>query len=321
MQLLDGKPLLALLESVREQPRDPDISASRNIEIKTISHNFFWCMSNQIFRDGFFHADPHPANIFVLAENRIGFVDFGATGRLPADVRLRLIRHLIYVYRGDFEQAVKEILRILVPTQDTDLRMIRRDLILAFEHYRYGTSDEKANRRELTRELFINTMSITRRNRVLMPQTMALYYKSVLTIDSILHELSPTYDSLADLYNFFVQAAAQDRREPLRGLRRITVLDGRDHVAQLLRDIKTIATPLRLIDATLQTTQTRTMLYGVCSVAFCIGAFLAYRDDSVLFEITTGLNRQWLVYGLLAIAGAVLIRMQRQLRNIPKQNQ
>jgi ubiquinone biosynthesis protein len=321
MEMLHGKPLLAFIESAREQPRDPDVSASRNREIKLISHNLFWCMCNQIFRDGFFHADPHPANIFVLAENRIGFVDFGATGRLPADVRLRFIRHVIYLYRGDFEQAVKEILRILIPTQDTDLRMIRRDLVLAFEHYRYSASDKNANRRELTRELFINTMSIARRNRVLMPQTMALYYKSILMIDSILLELSPTYDALADLYEFFVQAVAQDRREPLRNLRRITVLDARDQLAQLLRDIRTIATPIELIDATLQTTQTRTMLYGVCSVALCIGAFLAHRDDSLVFETATGLNRWSLVYGLVAIAGAILIRMQRQLRNVPKQNQ
>ena len=46
-------------------------------------------------------------------------------------------------------------------------------------------------------------MAISRRNRVFMPQTMALYYKSTLTIDSILHEISPAYDALSDLHNFF----------------------------------------------------------------------------------------------------------------------
>ena len=58
----------------------------------------------------------------------------------------------------------------------------------------------------------------------------------------------------------------------------------RDQLAQLLRDIKTIATPLQLVDATLQTTQTRTILYGVCAIAFCVGAFLAHRDDTWMFE-------------------------------------
>ena len=319
MQRLVGEPLLALLKS-EGRSRDPGVSVSPNGEIRAISHNLFWCMCNQIFRDGFFHADPHPANIFVLAENRIGFVDFGATGRLPADLRASIVRHVIHLYRGDFERSVKEIVRLLVPTQGTDLQMVHRDLVLAFEHFRYGTSDQGANRRQLTSELFVNTMSIARRNRVLMPQTMALYYKAVLMLDAILGELSPAYDALGDLYRFFVQAVARDGRESLRGLRRITPLNARDQVAQLLRDIKVMATPLHLFDATLQATQTRTMLYGICSVAFCVGAFLAYRDDSRVFETATGLSHAWLVYGLLAIAGAVLLRMQRQLRYVPKQN-
>lgn len=321
MELLEGKPLLTFFESARGQPGNVDVSETRAKEIELISHNIFWCMCNQIFRDGFFHADPHPANIFVLANNRVGFVDFGATGRMPADVRRRMVKHIIYLYRGDFELAVKEILRILIPTEGTDLRLIRRDLVIAFENYRYGASEESANRRELTRELFISTMAIARRNRVLMPQTMALYYKSILMIDSILHELSPSYDPLTDLYTFFVQALAQDRREPLRGLRRMTVLEVHDRLTQLLRDVKTIATPLQLADATLQTTQTRTMLYGMCSVGFCVGALLAYRGRTMVFENITGFSREWLVYGLLVIAAAVLVRMQRQSRNIPKQNQ
>ena len=110
MEFIDGKPLLEYFGSEREKHLDPETLASRNEKIKKISRNFFWCMCNQIFRDGFFHADPHPENIFVLSQNRIGFVDFGETGRLPDDVKQILIRHLISIYRWDFEQAVKEIL-------------------------------------------------------------------------------------------------------------------------------------------------------------------------------------------------------------------
>jgi hypothetical protein len=139
-------------------------------------------------------------------------------------------------------------------------------------------------------------------------------------LDAILHELSPTYDALGDLYKFFVQGIKQDRRGPLQGLRKIATFNARDQMAQVLRDIKAMATPLQLVDATLQTTQTRTVMYGVCSVAICIGAFLAYRDDSQILETVIGLSHSRLAYGLLAAAGAVLLLMQRQLRDVPKQN-
>jgi predicted unusual protein kinase regulating ubiquinone biosynthesis (AarF/ABC1/UbiB family) len=317
MELLEGTPLLAFIQSAGGS-KDSNAATMSREELHSISHRLFWCMCNQIFRDGFFHADPHPANIFILENGQIGFVDFGATGRLPADVRQTLIRHFVYLYRGDFEQAVKEILRLLIPTQATDPATLRRDLILIFEQYRYGAGDKTNDRRKLTRELFINTMAITRRNRVLVPQTMALYYKSTLTIDSILHELSPSYEPLEDLYNFFIQALTQDRKEPPRALRKPAGLAAQEGLSQLLRDIKTIATPLQLINAKLQTIQTRTILYGVCSIAFCVGAFLAHHDESFMFETSTGLSRSWLVYGLLAAAGAILLRMQR--RRIPFQN-
>jgi len=319
MQLLDGEPLLTFVRS-EQQSSDADSSAAKNGEIELIARNLFWCMCNQIFRDGFFHADPHPANIIVLPENRIGLVDFGATGRLPADVRARISRHVIYLYQGDIERCVKEILYLLVPTQGTDQQTVHRDLVLAFEQFRYGTTNHGGNRRQMTNEMFINTMTIARRNRVLMPQTMALYYKTALTLDALLNELSPSYNPLGDLYKFFAQATAQDRGEPLRALRRITAFNTRDQITRLLRDIKAIATPLQLVDATLQASQTRTMLYGVSSVAFCIGAFVAYRDDSQMFENATGFSHAWLAYSLLAIAGAVLVRMQRRLRYIPRQN-
>ncbi len=317
MEFLEGTPLLAFIQSAGGSKNSNAATMSRE-ELHSISHRLFWCMCNQIFRDGFFHADPHPANIFILENGQIGFVDFGATGRLPADVRQTLIRHFVYLYRGDFEQAVKEILRLLIPTQATDPATLRRDLILIFEQYRYGAGDKTNDRRKLTRELFINTMAITRRNRVLVPQTMALYYKSTLTINSILHELSPSYEPLEDLYNFFIQALTQDRKEPPRALRKPAGLAAQEGLSQLLRDIKTIATPLQLINAKLQTIQTRTILYGVCSIAFCVGAFLAHHDESFMFETSTGLSRSWLVYGLLACAGAILLRMQR--RRIPFQN-
>jgi ubiquinone biosynthesis protein len=319
MELLKGTQLLSFLHSSEKDGDAHNPAASPEL-LQELSHKLFWCMCNQIFRDGFFHADPHPANIFIMEDGRIGFVDFGATGRLPSNVRQILIRHFVCLYRGDFEEAVKEILRILIPTQNTDLAAVRRDLIGALEQYWYGAADKTTARRELTRELFINTMTISRKNRVLMPQTMALYYKSTLMLDSILHELSPTYEPLQDLHDFFIRALAQDRKEPLDASRRPFPLDIQEGLSQLLNDIKTIATPLQLIDATLQTTQTRTVLYGVCSLSFCVGAFLAYRDETSLFELSTGLTRGWLVYGLLAAATAVLLLMQRQLRRSPMRN-
>ena len=72
-------------------------------------------MLNQVFVFGYFHADLHPANIFVLAGDAIGYVDFGIVGQLPNRVRESLTRYSWLLFRGEVEPAVRELMRWLAP--------------------------------------------------------------------------------------------------------------------------------------------------------------------------------------------------------------
>src|SRR5450756_484535 len=88
---------LEFINAVRAQ--NPDSLRALNLQpddLNRIGRNFFWSSSNQIFRDGVFHADPHPANVFVLPGNRVGFVDFGATGRLSKELRSSLVKTIVH---------------------------------------------------------------------------------------------------------------------------------------------------------------------------------------------------------------------------------
>ncbi len=63
-----------------------------------------WC--RMVFRDGLYHADPHPGNIFVLADGRIGLVDFGAVARLSPAMKSGVSRLLAAVLRRDRREIV-----------------------------------------------------------------------------------------------------------------------------------------------------------------------------------------------------------------------
>jgi len=86
----------------------------------------------QVFEDGFFHADPHPGNLFVLPEPRapggwrLVFVDFGMTGTLPPDTFEGLRDALVSVGTRDSARLVGSFrkLRILLP--GADLEMVER---------------------------------------------------------------------------------------------------------------------------------------------------------------------------------------------------
>jgi ubiquinone biosynthesis protein len=61
----------------------------------------------QVFRDGFFHADPHPGNIFVNAAGALAIVDFGIMGRLDRDTRYYLADMLIGFLTGDYRKVAQ----------------------------------------------------------------------------------------------------------------------------------------------------------------------------------------------------------------------
>ena len=60
----------------------PEDLATFEVDTQGAASNMLALMLRQILRDGFFHGDPHPANILLLDDGRIGLVDFGLAGRL-----------------------------------------------------------------------------------------------------------------------------------------------------------------------------------------------------------------------------------------------
>lgn len=69
---------------------------------------------SQIFEYGFFHADPHPGNIFLLTENRIAFIDFGMMGRISETERSNFIKIFDYMLRGQISLMTDSVLRMTI---------------------------------------------------------------------------------------------------------------------------------------------------------------------------------------------------------------
>jgi predicted unusual protein kinase regulating ubiquinone biosynthesis (AarF/ABC1/UbiB family) len=95
----------------------------------------------QIFADGFFHADPHPGNLFVLPTEgeegdwRLVFVDFGMAGRVPSTLRAGLRELVIAVGTRDASRLVDayQTLGVLLP--HADLELIKKAEGMAFERF------------------------------------------------------------------------------------------------------------------------------------------------------------------------------------------
>lgn len=89
----------------------------------------------QLLKDGFFHADPHPGNIAVKPDGTLIFYDFGMMGRLPSDVKEKLMGTLAGVVSKNADRVVASLveLGVLVPT--ADLAPVRRSVQYMLDHF------------------------------------------------------------------------------------------------------------------------------------------------------------------------------------------
>src|SRR3984957_2961877 len=87
---------------------------------EALAEEFFQAYLKQGLIDGFFHADPHPGNIFLTDDRRIALLDLGMTGRLSTNMQENLLRLLLAISEGNGDETVKIILRISETAGDFD---------------------------------------------------------------------------------------------------------------------------------------------------------------------------------------------------------
>ncbi|MEI9866561.1 MAG: AarF/UbiB family protein [Limisphaerales bacterium] len=77
-----------------------------------LAEELFQAYLKQVLVDGFFHADPHPGNVFLTDDGRVALLDLGMTGRLTIAMQENLLRLILAVSEGNGDEAVKIMLRI-----------------------------------------------------------------------------------------------------------------------------------------------------------------------------------------------------------------
>ena len=142
-----------------------------------------------IFRNGFFHADPHPANILVLSPERIGLVDFGLTGRLTDDDMTKLTRLFIDAASENIEMIPKRLfdLGVRYPREREDEFVAAlRELFYRY----YGASLQEIDSIQVIREAFGLIYSMNLR----LPTRFVMLDKAIATLGSVGIELYPDFN-------------------------------------------------------------------------------------------------------------------------------
>jgi ubiquinone biosynthesis protein len=142
-----------------------------------------------IFRQGFFHADPHPANILVLSPERIGLVDFGLTGKLTDDDMSKLTRLFIDAASENIEALPKRLADLGVRYPKEREEQFVSELRELYYRY-YGASIQEIDPIQVIREAFglIYTMNLR------LPTRFVMLDKAIATLGSVGVELYPDFN-------------------------------------------------------------------------------------------------------------------------------
>ncbi len=264
------------------------------------------CVLTQIFDHGFFHADPHPGNIFAVKDNVVSFIDFGMVGRLNRRHRELMADFLYAVNQRDPGRAVKYLVKITNDAKDADLPRLEKEIGELIDRY-----VSKPIKEVSFAELFARLSDVLADHHMIIPADFSMMLKSISTLEGVGRSLDPDLNLTRKLVPYLYRLRIA-RLRPTYVAGEIT--DTSIQFMELLRDV-----PEKLRDLLQQIMQGESQLrvehrasdsfkvfwnqlINRLAVALILSALLIGSSIIVL----SGLPPQWNDIPIVGLAGFVL---------------
>lgn len=165
-----------------------------------------------ILVDGYFHADPHPGNVFYLPGNRLAMLDFGMVGRLSEARRNQIVDLLAAMSKKD-DQALLDVLLEWVGDATVDEDKLANDVNELVSNY------EDVQLKDLRFGVLLGELTaIVREHSLILPADLTLLFKAFITLEGLGRQLDPEFH-MVDHLGPFVRQVITDRYSP-EGLQR-----------------------------------------------------------------------------------------------------
>ncbi|WP_414752384.1 ABC1 kinase family protein [Anabaena sp. CCY 9910] len=179
MEWLDGLPILSASLN-NHDGKDPVA------ERKAVTTLLFRAFFQQLYVDGFFHADPHPGNIFYLSDGRVALLDCGMVGRLDPRTQQILTEMLLAIVDLDAGRCAQLTLQLADSAQPVILSRLESDYDRMLRKY-YNVSLTEMN----FSQIFYEILQIARNNKIRLPSNMGLYAKTIANLEGVAQTFNP----------------------------------------------------------------------------------------------------------------------------------
>ncbi len=206
------------------------------IEPAKVAANLAGAIFQMALRDGFFHADPHPGNMFAGEGGKIIFVDMGMVGELTPAMRSNVIEYVLGVVAKDPDRVVQAILRmglvgkprVTVALREEVERLQRQYGEVPLEQVEFGPA-------------LRDTMAMARRFELVFPTAYTVLLKTLTTLEAVARQIDPGA-TMVGLAAPYAELVMQERLGPKRLLEKLgrEVYDTGRHLVRIPRQVSRV---------------------------------------------------------------------------------
>ncbi|MBI4136381.1 MAG: AarF/ABC1/UbiB kinase family protein [Candidatus Vogelbacteria bacterium] len=220
------------VETVLERlAANPDYAAElkerQRINLEDLAYYFVFDIMRQYFIDGFFHADPHPANLFFAPGNRLGYFDFGIIGRAGKN-RLDLLRIIYGIAKRDLNFSSRHFLRFAKSAIAKEMELFKQKDRATYDRYvkvlekleeimtdnlqadlekilaPWYQEQSSRSYHHLTSSIVISKMILRARDySIYLPREIIMFFRALIISDMVALRLAPNFDIMKALNRFF----------------------------------------------------------------------------------------------------------------------
>ena len=184
MELIDGYELTDLF--------DKQVEGIDNKEIAKIGAQSYL---KQILLDGFFHADPHPGNMFVTKDAKVAYIDWGMVGVISDEFRGNLAQLILILLSGNSKNLIKQLLYMKIITPEQNTEEFREDVEDLLNKYLGVELDQMEG-------IFTNLMNVMIKHNIVLPREFVMIGRGLILLEDSGSRLDPAFNLTGELEKF-----------------------------------------------------------------------------------------------------------------------
>ena len=177
MEFVDGVKL-------DEEERLAKMKLSREL----LARNAVKVLLKQFLINGFFHADPHPGNFFVLKNNIICLHDFGMVGYVSPEMRSEMVSYFMSFINQDMENSLKHLLDVAEVREGSDVEGFKQEVSSILSAWFYSPAKESIA------TSFFKAISASVKYNIVFPSNLVLLGKAMLATEAMAKRFYPKFD-------------------------------------------------------------------------------------------------------------------------------